>query len=152
MRTMITLFISMTYSNYYKILRFLWSGEVRRDSGAIGVVYATTLRAIPRVIATAFMFFLGIFILIMDCILVAVCVDAFSEHRSKTAKTTMKQEIANLESAFDFLCSSAGKKHITKAMWMEILLASGRRAGSPSKNHEFVEASILIFEVRIVEI
>ena len=51
------------------------------------------ITAIPRLIATAFMGFLGIFILIMDGILIAVCVDAFSEHRSKTAEYTVKQEI-----------------------------------------------------------
>ncbi|GMH52844.1 hypothetical protein TrRE_jg9025, partial [Triparma retinervis] len=139
-RTMITLFIGMTYSNYYKIFRLLWDNTLRDSPDVI--------RSIPRVVASIFLSFFGVFVIVMDCIIVAVCVNAFAEHRSKTAAYSMKQEIANLESAFDFLTRSANKDHITKDIWMEILLASGRKFSKKrSLNNEFVEASILIFEM-----
>ncbi|GMI44610.1 hypothetical protein TrCOL_g345 [Triparma columacea] len=118
-RTMMTLFIGMTYSNYYKIFRLIWDNAYGSDINVI--------RSIPRVVASVFLSFFGVFVVVMDCIIVAVCVNAFAEHRSQTAEYSMKQEIANLESAFDFLCMSANKNHITKDMWMEILLASGRK-------------------------
>jgi len=146
--TMMTLFVGMTYTNYYKIFSLLWAG--------IGEALGThtsllseggIINTLPRIIASFFIGFFAIFILIMDCIIVAVCVNGFAEHRSKSAEYTMKQEIGNLESAFEFLCASAEKDHITKDMWMEILLASGRRLGRRKANDGFVEASILVFEM-----
>jgi hypothetical protein len=82
-RTMMTLFIGMTYSNYYKIFRLIWDNAYGSDINVI--------RSIPRVVASVFLSFFGVFVVVMDCIIVAVCVNAFAEHRSQTAEYSRKR-------------------------------------------------------------
>ncbi|GMH84716.1 hypothetical protein TrST_g13219 [Triparma strigata] len=133
--TWMTLFSATTFENYFKIGVFLW--ENNYDSPIQDLI--------PRVVATLFILFFGLFMFCMDCIVVAVCVQGFAEHRSKMAESTMLNEIRSLESAYDYICSSGNTVNISKDMWMCILLATGKKFGKSDEDYRI--SSILIFEM-----
>ncbi|GMH65030.1 hypothetical protein TL16_g04101 [Triparma laevis f. inornata] len=133
--TWMTLFSATTFENYFKIGGFLWE-----NSGNSPFAHL-----IPRIVATVFIFFFGLFMFCMDCIVVAVCVQGFAEHRSKMAETTMLNEIKSLESAFDYITASGNAVNISKDMWMCILLATGKKFGKSDEDYRI--SSILIFEM-----
>ena len=145
-RTMITIFTSLTFGNYVKIIHFVYpSFGFLREHQKSDLMFL--LQVLPRLTAGVMIFFfLIVFAFVVDCIVVAVCVYSFSKYRNRTAGDTATKEVANLESAFSFLCMSTKKPYITKNVWMQTLVASGRNFGL-KKDRDFREVSVLIFEL-----
>ena len=76
LHTLMTLYTTTTYSNYYKIFGLLWLNEFRYMEERPGFT-----NLIPaKIIATVFIVFFMIFTLCTDCILVAVCVQGELTH------------------------------------------------------------------------